>query len=96
MRATTKRIVYYKQMGVHILSNGPKRKGENVVNQTTAVVRLCTGGNADDMGETWAWPFPSSSDARRGGTLVLGVAGVPTVFATLPMNHDYRRSDETT
>lgn len=26
----------------------------------TKAVRVCTVGNAEDMGDTWAWPFESS------------------------------------
>ena len=63
----------------------------------TAVVRVCIGGNADDIGDTcacWLERSPARYEAswspafRLGAVLALGVAGVPEDDGTLPMNHD--------
>lgn len=55
------------------------------------MARVCTGGNAEDMGETCVVPFESSStdECRCDGAVVLGVGGTfPVDDDTLPMNHD--------
>jgi hypothetical protein len=62
-----------------------------VRNQGT-VANLWLGGKAEDMGDTCVVPPLSVSKPMElaviGGTLVLGVAGVPPVIGTFPINHD--------
>lgn len=65
--------------------------------QFNVIVRDCTGGKAEDMGDTWFWPLASSGVVvvlLTGGPLELGVAGVFPGGITLPMNHDCRRSQQ--
>jgi len=64
---------------------------ESESNQTTVVVeRDCTGGKADDIGDTWDGLL-SSKLTEVFATLELGVDGVTPVVETLPMNHDYKQ-----
>jgi hypothetical protein len=51
--------------------------------QITVVVLPCTGGKAEDIGETCATLL--SSVITDAGAVVLGVAGA---LDTFPMNHD--------
>jgi hypothetical protein len=51
----------------------------------------CIGGNAEDIGDTWACSieFSIEEEFKAGGTPVLGVGGMmPVADTTLPMNHD--------
>lgn len=69
----------------------------------TAVVLVCIGGKALDIGETCACcvvggaatSLPNPPSIGRvvglnvgGAPLVLGVAGTPAAVGTLPINHD--------
>jgi hypothetical protein len=70
---------------------------ESESNQTTVVVeRDCTGGKADDIGDTWDGLLSSKLTEVFAVevTLELGVDGVTPVAETLPMNHDYEQVDQ--
>lgn len=65
-----------------------KEKNKTAHEPMTAADRPCTG-NADDIGDTWGWPFAlalASSLMEFGPSVALGVCGAPV--ATFPMNHD--------
>ncbi len=60
------------------------------------VERDCTGGKADDIGDTCNGLLSSKLTEVFAveATLELGVDGVTPVAETLPMNHDYEQVDQ--
>jgi len=64
-----------------------KRKGFQITVELV-VIRDCTGGKADDIGETWFGPSSRLGSGGTGGMAEFGVAGVTPDAETFPMNQD--------
>lgn len=72
-----------------------QRGNQHFLKPRHSYARVCTVGNADDIGETWECPTTSSDVACACCTNIAGVCGVfvEADVVTLPMNHDCKRHE---
>jgi len=74
-----------------------QRVNQHLLKSRRSYARVCTVGNADDIGETWECPTVSSDVTCVCCTDIAGVCGVFVEalvgVATLPMNHDCERHE---